>query len=121
MEPLTPPRPGEPAALPPPTPIASTASGTPGGVRRGLLTTALAIGLLVLGGSAVVFAASPEPSASTTPSATGMPSTDDSTNGTSDPGGTTDSTKPDCPEGADDGSTPSTTPATESPTATPAT
>ena len=96
MEPLTPPGPVEPVAVAPPAQTAPTASSGPGGLRRGLLTAGLAIGLLVVGGSAVVLAASPEPSASTLPFATETPSSDDSS-------GTTDTTKPDCPEGADGG------------------
>jgi hypothetical protein len=39
------------------------------GLRRGLMTAALAIGLLVVGGGAAVLAASPDPSASTAPGA----------------------------------------------------
>jgi hypothetical protein len=39
------------------------------GLRRGLMTAALAIGLLIVGGGAAVLAASPDPSASTAPGA----------------------------------------------------
>jgi hypothetical protein len=44
------------------------------GVRRGLLTAVLAVGLLGVGGVAVVMAASPDPSASPAPNATTQPS-----------------------------------------------
>jgi hypothetical protein len=56
------------------------------GVRRGLVTAALAVGLLGVGGVAAVMAASPDPSASSAPNATTQPS---------DNGGTTaPSTRP---------------------------
>jgi len=44
------------------------------GVRRGLLTAILAVGLLGVGGVAAVMAASPDPSASSAPNATQQPS-----------------------------------------------
>ena len=44
------------------------------GVRRGLLTAVLAVGLLGVGGVAAVMAASPDPSASSAPNATTQPS-----------------------------------------------
>jgi len=44
------------------------------GVRRGLVTAVLAVGLLGVGGVAVVMAASPDPSASPAPNATTQPS-----------------------------------------------
>jgi hypothetical protein len=44
-----------------------------GGLRRGIATAALAVGLLVVGGTAVVLAA--DPSASPAPGATTQPST----------------------------------------------
>lgn len=44
------------------------------GVRRGLLTAVLAVGLLGVGGVAAVMAASPDPSASSAPNATQQPS-----------------------------------------------
>jgi len=44
------------------------------GVRRGLLTAVLAVGLLGVGGVAAVMAASPDPSASPAPDATTQPS-----------------------------------------------
>ncbi len=44
------------------------------GVRRGVLTAVLAVGLLGVGGVAAVMAASPDPSASPAPNATTQPS-----------------------------------------------
>ena len=44
------------------------------GVRRGILTAVLAVGLLGVGGVAAVMAASPDPSASSAPNATQQPS-----------------------------------------------
>jgi hypothetical protein len=44
------------------------------GVRRGLLTAILAVGLLGVGGVAAVMAASPDPSSSSAPNATTQPS-----------------------------------------------
>jgi hypothetical protein len=44
------------------------------GVRRGILTAVLAVGLLGVGGVAAVMAASPDPSASSAPNATTQPS-----------------------------------------------
>ncbi|HEY4634159.1 MAG TPA: hypothetical protein VIH00_09605 [Candidatus Limnocylindrales bacterium] len=67
---------------------------TPGGIRRAIATGALALGLLVVGGTAAVMAASPDPSASPAPATTSQPSSDDST------APQTDGTKPDCPDGA---------------------
>ena len=51
--------------------IAAPASnhGPIDGLRRGLITAALAVGLLIVGGGAAVLAASPDPSASTAPGA----------------------------------------------------
>lgn len=90
-----------------------------GGLRRTLATAALALGLLTVGGTAVVLAASPDPGTSAAPAATD-PATD-GTSGTATDGTTApstergprghlaaDGTKPDCPEGAgpaDDGTT----------------
>jgi hypothetical protein len=69
------------------------------GIRRGLLTAVLAVGLLGVGGVAAVMAASPDPSATPTPNATTQPP---------DNGGTTaPSTRPgrgsghDCPNMGD--------------------
>jgi hypothetical protein len=77
-----------------------------GGISRAVATLGLAVGLLAVGGAAVVLAASPEPSASTTPGTT--PSTQPST---TDGSGTTDPAKGPCPDGAD-GTTPSASPST---------
>jgi large repetitive protein len=70
----------------PPAPPAPTASHVrrPDGLRRALLTAGIAGALLVTGGVAVVFAASPDPSA-------GAPSTTTPSNGgtTAPNGGTT--------------------------------
>lgn len=107
---------------------------TPCGVRKAIATGALALGLLAVGGTGAVMAASPDSSASPAPATTGQPSADDSTS-------TTQGTKPDCPEGAgpggrgqrggsddgssDDGSSaapsqaPSETPSTTAPSTTP--
>jgi hypothetical protein len=89
-------------------PSASTSPGPSrlGGVSRALATLGLAVGLLAVGGAAVVLAASPEPSASTTPGTS--PSTQPSTNGSS---GTTDPAKGPCPDNAG-GTTPSASPST---------
>ena len=108
------PMPAEPATPSGPTPAF-------GGVRRTIATAALAIGLLVVGGTAVALAAdpsaSPDPSASTAPSA-----------GTTQPRTHTPGSTKDCPNmggsgsggsngsGGSGGSTaPSTTPPTCSP------
>jgi hypothetical protein len=97
--------PTDPVVTPAPAPSDSRPNRL-GGVSRGLATLGLAVGLLALGGTAVVLAASPEPSASTTPGTT--PSTQPSTNGGS---GTTDPAKGPCPDDAG-GTTPSTAPST---------
>ncbi|HXI81740.1 MAG TPA: hypothetical protein VNM34_13090 [Verrucomicrobiae bacterium] len=66
-------------AQPPPVPPVPDAGSTPGpassfgGIRRGIATAALAVGLLVVGGTAVVLAA--DPSGSPAPNATTQPST----------------------------------------------
>ncbi len=78
------------------------------GIRRGLATFGLALGLLAVGGAAVVMAASPEPSASTAPGTTPstQPSTDD------DWTGADRRDKGDCPEAAD-GQDPAASPSTD--------
>ncbi|HEX5823749.1 MAG TPA: hypothetical protein VFY18_04740 [Candidatus Limnocylindrales bacterium] len=93
------PSPAEPATLAPPSPP----SPAFGGIRRTIATAALAVGLLVVGGTAVVLAA--DPSATPAPSATTAPS-----GGTNPSGGTTQprthtpgSTK-DCPNMGGNGS-----------------
>ncbi len=123
FEPLVPTTPPSPASESPPTIGPATGSATRlTGLHRGVATFGLAIGLLALGGAAVVMAASPEPSSSATP---GTPSTQPFT--TDD-----DSTSPgradheDGPEGADgqngtDGQAPAASPSTESAATTPAT
>ena len=98
----------EPATPSPPT---GTRAMPLGGIRRGLTTFALALGLLAVGGAAVVLAASPEPSASTTPST--QPSTTPST--TDDSGNSTQRSGVPCPEGSD-GQAPSASPSTGSST-----
>src|SRR4051812_6100309 len=57
----------QPAESPPPARAVT-------GIRRGLLTAALAVGLLGVGGVAAVMAASPDPNASSAPNATQQPS-----------------------------------------------
>jgi hypothetical protein len=59
--------------------------GQPNGLRRAVLTAGMAAALLVTGGVAIVFAASPEPSASAAPGATAAP---DSGGTTAPSGGT---------------------------------
>jgi hypothetical protein len=79
------------------TTTAVTAHGS--GLRRTLTTVALAVGLLVAGGTAVVFAASPVPGASTTPAVT-----DDGTGSFERPA----IVRPDCPDAparSDEGTT----------------
>jgi hypothetical protein len=122
MEPLAPPpQPLAPPPTPEPTPATPAGRGS-NGLRRSVLTGAMVLGLLAVGGSAVVLAA--DPSASPAPSATTQPSTD--SGASDDSSGSTDATKPDCPEGEgrgggqQDGDS-STTPSTETPSATPAT
>jgi hypothetical protein len=60
---------------PPPATAASEPGGQPllGGARRTVATALLAVGLLTVGGAAIVFAA--DPSASPAPNATTQPST----------------------------------------------
>ena len=61
------------------TPNQTTAStGQPYGFRRAILTAGMAAALLVTGGTAIVLAASPDPSVSSAPSTT-QPSTGGST------------------------------------------
>jgi hypothetical protein len=100
------------------SPEASTSGRTPiSALRRGLMTAALAIGLLVVGGGAAVLAASPDPSASTAPGAS-TPATGGS--------GSTPGHQGNCPakgsgSGSGSGSTPTTptTPATPDATTVP--
>jgi hypothetical protein len=62
---------------------------TLGGVRRVIATVGLSAMLLVVGGAAVAFAASPDPSASPAPAATSDPGTTTAPGGTTAPNGTT--------------------------------
>ena len=75
---------GEPTPTPAPTDSAPSPGRRPDGLRRALLTAGIAGALLVTGGVAVVFAASPEPSTSPAPSAT---TGDPSNGGTTAPSG----------------------------------
>jgi hypothetical protein len=109
-EPAHPP-PVEPAELAPP---ASGSTPAFGGIRRTIATAALAVGLLVLGGTAVVLAA--DPSASPDPSATTAPS-----GGTTQPRTHTPGSTKDCPNMGGSGSGGSTAPSTNGPTSSPTT
>jgi hypothetical protein len=101
IEPLIPsPRPSSES---PPRPAAPSATASPlrlGGIRRSMATVGLAMGLLAIGGAAVVLAAGPEPSSGATPGTTPstQPSTDDDSTSTDRPHGG------DCPEDGTDGS-----------------
>lgn len=106
------PMPAEPAPMP------SGSAPAIGGVRRTIATAALAVGLLVVGGTAVVLAA--DPSASPDPSATTAPSA-----GTTQPRTHTPGSTRDCPNmggsgsGDSGGSGSSTAPSTTAPTSSP--
>ena len=68
------------AAPPAPTPNQQPGmTANPNGFRRAILTAGMAAALLVTGGTAIVLAASPEPSASTAPSTNTDPSAGGST------------------------------------------
>lgn len=121
IEPLAPGPP--PVAASPPGMASSTATGSPlrlTGIRRSMATFGLAVGLLAVGGAAVVLAASPEPSSSATPGTT--PSTQPSTN--DDSTSTDRPDRGDCPEdgttGDDgtDGQAPAASPSTDTSTST---
>lgn len=87
-----------------PSPTRTSSAERLGGIRRGLVTFGLAIGLLAFGGAAVVLAASHEPSSSGTPT--------DQTSTTEDSSGSTDHpAKGDRPEGSD-GRDPAASPST---------
>jgi hypothetical protein len=115
-EPAQPPPAWEPASYSPPpaeqTALASTFAF--GGIRRTIATAALAVGLLVVGGTAVVLAA--DPSASPAPAATTQPSA--GTGGSSQPRTHTGN----CPNMGGNGSSGggSTAPSTNGPTSSPA-
>lgn len=102
----------EPASYSPP-PAAATTPAAFGGIRRTIATVALAVGLLVVGGTAVVLAA--DPSASPAPNATTAPS-----GGTTTPRTHTGSSA-NCPNMGGSGSGGSTTPSTNGPSSSPAT
>jgi hypothetical protein len=115
----------EPAQPAPDDPATSTLSTSAfGGMRRTIATVALVVGLLAVGGTAVVLAA--DPSGSPAPNATTQPST--GAGGSTTPGSTTPKTHHgNCPNmggngsGRSGGSTaPSTAPSTNGPTASPA-
>jgi hypothetical protein len=107
-------------AQPPPVSPAPVAEATPstassfGGIRRTIATAALAVGLLVVGGTAVVLAA--DPSASPAPSGSTAPSGGTTTPRTHTPGSTTD-----CPNMGGSGSGGSTAPSTTGPSSSPTT
>ncbi len=122
MDPQIPFEPLVPTPLPSATPAHANESPPATGsatrlsrMRRGMATFGLALGLLVVGGAAVVMAASPEPSSSATPGTT--PSTQPSTTD-DDSTSTGRAGREDCPEDADgqDGQDPAASPSTESPT-----
>ena len=106
-------------AQPPPMSSAPVAETTPsrassfGGIRRTIATAALAVGLLVVGGTAVVLAA--DPSATPAPSGSTAPSA-----GTTTPRTHTGSTT-DCPNMGGSGSGGSTAPSTTGPSSSPTT
>jgi hypothetical protein len=109
-QPAQPPPAWEPASYsPPPAVVASTPSF--GGIRRTIATAALAVGLLIVGGTAVVLAA--DPSASPAPNATTAPS-----GGTTTPRTHTGSSA-NCPNMGGSGG--STTPSTNGPSSSPTT
>jgi hypothetical protein len=116
-QPAQPPPAWEPASYSPsaepavPAPPAS--SPVFGGIRRTIATVALAVGLLVVGGTAVVLAA--DPSASPAPNATTAPS-----GGTTTPRTHTGSSA-NCPNMGGSGSGGSTAPSTTGPSSSPAT
>ena len=121
-EPAQPPPAWEPASYSPP-PATPAATPSFGGIRRTIATAALVVGLLVVGGTAVVLAA--DPSASPAPNATTAPSggTTAPSGGTTTPRTHSGSTK-DCPNmggSGSSGSSGSTAPSTNGPTSSPAT
>jgi hypothetical protein len=114
-EPAQPPPAWEPASYSPqPEPAAPASAFAFGGIRRTIATAALAVGLLVVGGTAVVLAA--DPSASPAPAATTQPSA--GTGGTTQPRTHTGN----CPNMGGNGSSGggSTAPSTNGPTSSPA-
>ena len=71
VSPEPPPAPLAPA--PPPSPASSPVGPRLSGPRRAIATAVLSVGLLALGGAAVVLAADPSPSPTTTPNAPTAP------------------------------------------------
>jgi hypothetical protein len=108
--------PAQPATDSPPP--AMDPKPAPGGVRRRIATAALAVGLLVVGGTAVVLAAdpsaSPAPSAATQPSDGSGGTTQPSDDGSGTPGSRTHKggSAGDCPDKDGSGSGGSTAPST---------
>jgi hypothetical protein len=107
-EPAQPP-PAEPATL-----AAPAAAPVFGGIRRTIATAVLAVGLLIVGGTAVAFAA--DPSASPAPNASSAPANGGGTTRPSHVPGSTAN----CPNMGGSGSGGSTTPSTTGPTSSPA-
>jgi hypothetical protein len=92
-----------------------------GSIRRAAATLALSGMLLVVGGAAVAFAASPDPSASPAPAATSNPSGGTTAPGTTAPGTTTPGTTTpksthNCPNMGGGGTNRGTTPSPVTPT-----
>src|SRR3954447_25173048 len=83
-------------AHPPAEPAQPAPDRSVSGVRRGILTAVLAVGLLGVGGVAAVMAASPDPSASPAPNATAQPSQN---GGTTNPSTRRARAGDDCPNG----------------------
>ena len=75
-------------AWPEPQSATTPGPGRASGWRRTVASALLAIGLLTVGGVAIVNAASPDPSASTAPSASSNPSGATGTQGSGGSGGT---------------------------------
>jgi hypothetical protein len=87
-----------------------------GSIRRAAATLALSGMLLVVGGAAVAFAASPDPSASPAPAATSNPSGGTTAPGTTAPGTTTPKSTHICPNMGGGGTNRGTTPSPVTPT-----
>jgi hypothetical protein len=87
-----------------------------GSIRRAAATLALSGMLHVIGGAAVAFAASPDPSASPAPAATSNPSGGTTAPGTTTPGTTTPKSTHNCPNMGGGGTNRGTTPSPVTPT-----
>jgi hypothetical protein len=104
-------------------PTNPTSAGPPvaAGLRRSIAIGVLSLGLLAVGGTAAVLAASPEPSANPSPGATTQPSDDGSS------GSSTRPARGDCPDkegdasggGTDNSDDGATTEPSQAPTTTP--